>query len=93
MGNGEAKEQVQFRFGPKIGGFAGDRLGIGRCEVGPGVPLMLRSPKLQKRGCDPEGPKMGGSQNCTPHIFLDLGSLAHGPKMGGFKNHPPILTP
>jgi len=33
---------------------------------------------------------MGGSQNCTPPIFLDLGSLAHGPKMGGAKKHPHV---
>ena len=39
---------------PKIGGFAGDRLGIGRCEGGPGSSLMLKSPKLQKRARDPE---------------------------------------
>ena len=25
----EAKERVQFKFEPKVGGFAGDRLGIG----------------------------------------------------------------
>jgi len=38
---------------PKIGGFAGDRLGIGRCEVGPGGPLMLRS-----KGLSWGGPKL-----------------------------------
>jgi len=66
-----------------------DRLGIGRCEGGPGVPLMLRSPKLQKRASDPERPKKGGSRNCHLH-FLDLGSLAHGPKMGVQKAHPRV---
>ena len=67
---------------PKIGGFAVDRLGISRCEGSPSVPLMLRSPKLQKRASDPEGPKMGVPEIAPPHNFLDLGSLAHGPKMG-----------
>ena len=62
MGNGEAKEQVQFRFGPKIGGFAGDRLGIGRCDGGPGGPLMLRSPKLQKMASDHDA-YLGVDQN------------------------------
>jgi len=42
---------------------------------------MLRSPKLQKRASDPEGPKMGVPK-IAPPIFLGLGSLAHGPKMG-----------
>ena len=38
-----AKLKNDFSFGcPKKGGFAGDRLGIGRCEGGPGGPLMLR---------------------------------------------------
>jgi len=59
-----------------MGGFASDRLGIGRCMGGPGGPLMLRSPKLQKWASDPEWAQNGGSQNCTPPIFLDLGSLA-----------------
>jgi len=36
-----------------MGGFAGDKLGIGTCEGNPGGPLMLRSPKLQKRASDP----------------------------------------
>ena len=34
-----------------MGGFASDRLGIGRCKGGP---QMLRSPKLQKRASDPD---------------------------------------
>ena len=50
MVNGEAKERVQFRFAPKICGFEGDRLGIGRNEGGPGSLLMLRSLKLQTKG-------------------------------------------
>ena len=47
---------------PKIGGFAGDRLGIGRCEVGPGGPMMLRVPKLRKRASDPQA-YLGADQN------------------------------
>ena len=69
MWDGQAKERVQFRFAPKIGGFAGDRLGIGRCEVGPGGPLMLRSPKLQKRASDSKGPKMGIPKIAPPNFF------------------------
>jgi len=89
-GIGKLKNEFSSGF-PKIGVFACDRLGIGRCEVVPGVPLMLRSPKLQKRASDPEGFKMGCSQNCTlPPIFLDSGSLAHGPKIGGAKKTHPM---
>jgi len=44
--DGEAKKRVQFLVCPKIGGFAGDRLGIGRCEGGPSDPLMHRSKDL-----------------------------------------------
>ena len=40
----------------------GDRLGIGRCEVGPGGSLTLTSPKLQKRASDPEA-YLGVDQN------------------------------
>jgi len=88
VGDGEAKERVQFRFGPKIGGFASDRLCIGWCEGGPGGPMMLRSPKLQKRAIDPEGPKMGVSKIAPSHNFFYLVSLAHGPNMRGCKRHP-----
>ena len=35
---------------PKIGGFAGDRLVIGRSECGPGGPLMLSSKGLSRGG-------------------------------------------
>jgi len=52
---------------------------------------MLRSTKLQKMASDPEGPKVGGSQNCTPPISLDSGSLAQGPKMGVCKKHTPCV--
>ena len=58
----EAKERVQFKFEPKVGGFAGDRLGIGRCEGGPGGSLMLTSPKLQKMASDPQA-YLGVDQN------------------------------
>ena len=61
-GHEEDKERVQFWVCPKIGGFAGDRLGIGICEGGPGGSLMLRSPKLQKRASDPEA-YLGVDQN------------------------------
>ena len=85
-----AKLKNDFSFGcPKKGGFAGDRLGIGRCEGGPGVPLMLRSQKLPKRASDPEGPKMGFPK-IAPQFFLYLWLLANGPKMGGAKSTPHI---
>jgi len=70
----------------------GDRLGIGRCEVGPGGPLMLGSPKLQKRASDAKGPKMGVPKIAPPN-FLDLGSVAHGPKMGGAIAPPQVCVP
>ena len=63
-------------------------MGIGRCEGGPGVPLIIRSPKLQIRARDPEGPKMGVSQHCTTPTFLNLVSLAHGPQKGVQKAPP-----
>jgi len=66
-----------------MGGFASDRLGIGRCKGGP---QMLRSPKLQKRASDPEWAQNGGFPKLPPPIFLDLGSLAHGPKFVGAKS-------
>ena len=50
---------------------------------------MFRSPKLQKRTSDPEGRKIGCSQNCTIQIFLDLESLAHVPKLRVHKHPPP----
>ena len=85
------KLKKEFSLGwPNIGGFAGDRLGIGRCEGGTGGPLMLRSPKLQRRASDPEGPKWGFPK-LHPPIFLDLGLLAHGSKMGGAKTPPPCV--
>jgi len=41
----------EFSLGlPKIGGFSVVRLGIGRCEGGPGGPLMLRSKGLSWGG-------------------------------------------
>jgi len=52
---------------------------------------MLRSPKLQKRASDPEGPKMGVPKIAPAQFFLVLGSLAQGPKMGVCKKHPPCL--
>jgi len=44
-------------------------LGIGRCEVGPGGPLMLRSTKLEKRASDPEGHKMRVPKIKPPNFF------------------------
>jgi len=50
---------------------------------------MLRSPKLQKRASDPERPKMGGSQNCTPpNFFVFFCHLPMGPKWGVQKAPP-----
>ena len=69
-------------------------MGIGSCEGVPGVPLMLRCPKLQKRSSDQKGTKWG-VHKIVPHlpIFFDLGSLAHGPKWGGAKSKPPMWAP
>jgi len=52
---------------------------------------MLRSPKLQKRASDPEGPKMGVPKIAPSPIFLNLVSLAHAPKMGFAKSTPPCV--
>jgi len=65
-GMGKLKNEFILGF-PKIGGFAGDRLGIGRCECGPGGPLMLRSPKQQKRESEPGGSN-GGFPKLDPPI-------------------------
>jgi len=70
----------------------GDRLGMGRYEGGPGGPLMLRSPKLQKGQVTPRGPKWGFPKLQHP-IFMDLGSLDHVPKMRGCKKKPPHVCP
>jgi len=88
------KLRNEFSLGlPKIGGFAVDRLGIGRCEGGPGVPLMLMSPKLQKRASYPQGPKMGGSQNCTLSNFFGFGVTCPWAQNGGCKKHRPPFVP
>jgi len=68
-GDDEAKELVQFRVCPKISGFAGDKLGIGRCVGGPGGPLILRSLKLKKRASDPVVPKMGFPKIAPRNFF------------------------
>ena len=73
--------------------FAGDRLGIGRFEVGPGGPLMLRSPKLQKRTSDPEGPKMGVPKIPPPIFFWILGHLPMGLKWEVQIAPPPMCAP
>jgi len=69
-----------------MGGFASDRLGIGRCTGGP---LMLRSPKLQKWQVTPSGPKMGVPKLHPPN-WAPQGSIAHGPKMGGARSTPQV---
>jgi len=51
---------------------------------------MLRSPKLQKRTSDPEGPKMGVPNNAPP-IFWIWGHLPMGPKWGVQKASPPCV--
>ena len=50
---------------------------------------MLRSPKLQKRASDPEGPKMGVFQNCTPPIFFGFGVTCPRAENGGVQKAPP----
>ena len=88
MGVGKLKNEFSYVC-PKVGGFAGDRLGIARCEGGPGDPLIIRSPKLQKRARDTEGPKMGVPK-ITPLIFFWIwGHLPMGPNWG-CKKHPPM---
>jgi len=83
----------EFSVGlPQDRWFAGEKLGIGSSEGGPGVPQMLRSPKLQKRASDLEGPKMGVPKIAPPTIFLDLRALANGPKRG-CKTHTPMCAP
>ena len=67
----------------------GDRLGIGRCEVGQGGPLMLRSPKLQIRASDHLGPKMGVLKIAPPNFFLIWCHLPMGSKLGGAKSSAP----
>ena len=69
VGDGEAKERVQFRSAPRwVGGFASDRLGIGRCMGGP-------PPNWALRGHLPKVPKWG-VQKATPQVG-PLGSVAH----------------
>jgi len=59
VGDGEDKERVQFRFAPReVDLLAISWVSVG-VRLGPGGKLMLRSPKLQKRASDTEGPKMG----------------------------------
>jgi len=67
-------------------------LGIGRFEVGPGGPLMLRSPKLQKTTSDTAGPKMGVLKIATPNFFCIWGHLPMGPKWWVHKA-PPTCVP
>ena len=81
----------EFSLGlPQNRWVSSDRLVIDRCDGGPGVPLIIRSPKLQKKASDPEGPKMGVPKIAPPPLFLDLWSLAHGRKMGRAKRNPHV---
>ena len=68
----------------------GEKFGICRCEGGPGGPLMLRSPKLQKRASDPEGPKMAFPKIAPHQFFWIWGHLPMDPKWG-VQNHPPCV--
>jgi len=87
------KLKKEFSLGwPNIGGFAGDRLGIGRCEGGTGGPLMLRSPKLQRRASDPEGPKMGVPKIAPPNFFR-FGVTCLWVQNGGVQKHQPHVCP
>ena len=57
-----------------------------------GGPLMLRSPKLQKRASDPDGPKMGVTKIAPLKFFWIWGHLPMGPKWGEAKSTPPCGT-
>ena len=93
MGDGEAKERVQFRSTPRwVGGFASDRLGIRRCMGGPRGRLMLRGRKLKKGQVTSDGPKMGGSKIAPPKIGPLRGHLPMGPKWG-VQKAPPKWAP
>jgi len=85
------KLKNEFSLGcPKIGGFAGDRLGIGRCECCPGGPLLLISTKLQKIASDPEGPKMG-VPIIAPPIFFGFGVTCPLAQNGVVQKVPPTM--
>ena len=51
---------------------------------------MLRSPKLQKRTSDPEGPKWGFPILHPPNFWI-WGHLPMGPKWGVQKTPPPCV--
>ena len=90
MGDGEAKERIQFRFAPRLVGLRS----IGWVlvgEGGTGVPLMLGSPKLPKRGSDPRGPKWGVPE-FAPHFF-GFGVTCPWAKNGGAKSTSPMWAP
>ena len=76
-----------------MGGFAVDRLGIGRCEGGPGVPLMLRIPKLQKRASDPEELKMGVPKIPPSPNFFGFEVTRPWAQNGECKKHNPMWAP
>ena len=48
---------------------------------------MLRSPNLQKRASDPEGPKVGVPKIALPHFF-GFGVNCKWAQNGGCKKHP-----
>jgi len=71
-----------------VGGFASDRLAIGRCMGGPGGPQMLRGRKLKKWANDPEWAQNGGSKIAPPKLGPS-GVTYPWTQNGGCKKHPP----